>query len=161
MIPSNPPGNFSDVDFGNTVRGLAPGLKLFGRFTLLRMLGRGGMGVVWLARDEPLECQVALKFLPEIVAHDRQALRDLKREVLKSRSLNSDHIVRVHDFVTDGQVAAISMEPIDGGTLTDLRLDQPNEIFEPEHIEKWVEQLCSALGYAHEKARLVHRDLKP
>ncbi len=152
---------FADVDLGDTVRGFSAGRTLFGRFTLVRILGRGGMGVVWLARDEQLECEVALKFLPEIVAHDRQAIAELKREVLKSRTLNHHHIVRVHDFVTDGQTAAISMEPIDGGTLTDLRLDRPNEVFEVEDLRAWVEQLCAALSYAHGTARMVHRDLKP
>ena len=150
-----------DLDFGQTVRGLSPGQCLFQRYRLRSVLGRGGMGVVWLADDEQLDCPVALKFLPEIVTHDRQAIADLKREVIKSRALNHHHIVRVHDFVTDGVAAAISMEYVDGGTLSDLRLDQPGGVFEPEALLSWVEQLCSALTYAHGTARLVHRDLKP
>jgi cyclophilin family peptidyl-prolyl cis-trans isomerase len=150
-----------DLDFGQTVRGLSPGQCLFQRYRLRSVLGRGGMGVVWLADDEQLDCPVALKFLPEIVTHDRQAIADLKREVIKSRALNHHHIVRVHDFVTDGVAAAISMEYVDGGTLSDLRLDQPGGVFEPEALLPWVEQLCSALTYAHGTARLVHRDLKP
>ena len=160
-MSNNTPTPHDDLDFGQTIRGLAAGQRLFQRYRLKSVLGRGGMGVVWLADDEQLECEVALKFLPEIVTHDRQAVAELKREVLKSRALNHHHIVRVHDFVTDGLTAAISMEYVDGGTLSDARLDQPGGVFEVEALLPWVKQLCSALTYAHDTARLIHRDLKP
>src|SRR5215470_11812729 len=84
-----------------TARDLAPGQKLFNRYTLKRTLGRGGMGIVWLARDEELERDVALKFLPDLIIHDRAVLSDLKRETRRSLELTHKNIVRIYDFVHD------------------------------------------------------------
>jgi len=149
------------LDLGQTLRGFTAGQKVFERYTLTRMLGRGGMGVVWLARDEKLEQEVALKFLPELVANDPGAVSDLKRETRRSLQLTHPHIVRIYDFVEDGRAAAVSMEFIDGASLTQRRLEQPAQVFDPQELRSWLEQLCGALQYAHSKARIVHRDLKP
>ena len=150
-----------DLDLGQTLRGFTAGQKVFERYTLVRLLGRGGMGVVWLARDEKLEQDVALKFLPELIAHDAAAVSDLKRETRRSLQLTHPHIVRIYDFVEDSRMAAVSMEFVDGASLTQRRLDAPGQVFEPSQLHRWVEQLCEALEYAHTKARIVHRDLKP
>jgi hypothetical protein len=150
-----------DLDNMPTFRGLAPGERVFGRFTLERILGRGGMAVVWLARDEDLGRRVALKFLSEITAHDAVAVRDLRRETRKSLELTHPHIVRVYDFFQAGDLAAISMEYVEGKTLSELRLEQPEEVFTPEVLLPWLSQLCAALDYAHGQAGVVHRDLKP
>ncbi len=152
---------YDDLDFGQTIRGFRDGQKVFGRFTLKRILGRGGMGVVWLGWDERLEEEVALKFMPEMVRLDDVAIKDLTREARKSRRLTHSHIVRIHDFFEDETTAAIVMEFVDGWTLSTLRLHQPGEIFSPEQLQDWLRQLGDALGYAHETGRLVHRDLKP
>jgi serine/threonine protein kinase len=144
-----------------TLRDLASGQKIFGRYTLTRVLGRGGMGVVWLARDEELELDVALKFLPDAVLHDRAVLDDLKRETRRSLELTHKNIVRIYDFVSSETSACISMEYINGDTLSNLRADKPRKIFEPDELADWVGQLCDALDYAHNDARIVHRDLKP
>lgn len=150
-----------DLDFSATIRGMVPGQSVFGRYTLQKILGRGGMGVVWLARDEDLERDVALKFLPEVVAGDKQAVKDLKRETRRSLDLTHSNIVRIYDFVQDERSAAISMEYVAGDTLASLKVDQPHSHYEVAQLEKWVQQLCEALSYAHEKAKVVHRDLKP
>jgi hypothetical protein len=89
-----------------TIRDLAAGQKVFGRCVLRRMIGRGGMGVVWLACDEELERDVALKFLPLEVATDEHAIRDLKRETTKSQQLRHHHIVQVYDFIPDNATPA-------------------------------------------------------
>ncbi len=150
-----------DLDLGATIKGFMPGQKVFGRYTLKKILGRGGMGVVWLARDEELEREVALKFLPEVIMGDRGALEELKRETRRNLALTHPHIVRIHDFVQDARTAAISMEYVEGDTLANLRLEQPEQHFEAETLRRWVGQLGEALSYAHEKAKVVHRDLKP
>jgi serine/threonine protein kinase len=114
-----------DLDLGQTLTGFRVGQRVFGRYTLTRLLGRGGMGVVWLAHDEKLEQDVALKFLPEPVSNDLAAISDLKRETRRSLQLTHPHIVRIHDFVEDSRLAAVSMEFVDGASLTQRRLDQP------------------------------------
>lgn len=155
----------SDETSGNgldaTLREFSGGQKLFSRYTLIKTLGRGGMGVVWLARDEELEREVALKFLPELIVHDRAVLSDLKRETRRSLELTHKNIVRIHDFVHDGQSGCISMEYVDGDTLSNLRADKPRKVFEIPELTDWTSELCDALDYAHNHARIIHRDLKP
>ena len=150
-----------DLGLGATVRGFNQGQRLFDRYILDSILGRGGMGVVWLAVDEKLERHVALKFLPELIKLDSAALDELKRETRRSLELTHPHIVRIHDFVDDATAAAISMEYVDGHNLSTWRVQQPNRVFDVEQIRGWIEQLIEALDYAHRKAKLVHRDLKP
>ncbi|MBI5771420.1 MAG: protein kinase [Verrucomicrobia bacterium] len=144
-----------------TLRGPEPGQRVFGRYGLEKILGRGGMGVVWAAFDETLRERVALKFLPDAVRWDPAAFDDLKAETRRARSLTHSNIVRIHDFVEDSSAAAISMELVDGKTLTDIRLEKAHKIFEPADIAPWLPQLCAALDYAHAQAKVVHRDLKP
>jgi serine/threonine protein kinase len=151
------PGNGLDA----TLREFTSGQKLFGRYRLTKTLGRGGMGIVWLARDEELERDVALKFLPDLIIRDRAVLSDLKRETRRSLELTHRNIVRIYDFVYDQTSGCISMEYVDGDTLSNLRADKPHKVFEAHELKDWVSQLCEALDYAHNHARIVHRDLKP
>src|SRR6478735_7219340 len=148
-------------DLDATIRDFSGGQKVFNRYTLIKTLGRGGMGVVWLARDEELERNVALKFLPELIVHDRAVLGDMKRETRRSLDLTHKNIVRIYDFVTSEQSGCISMEYIDGDTLSNLRADKPHKVFEPHELADWTSQLCDALDYAHNHAKVIHRDLKP
>jgi serine/threonine protein kinase len=90
--------NFPDLDFGATLRGFNAGQRLFDRYTLKEILGRGGMGIVWRAFDEQLERDVALKFLPELLVLDKAAMDELKRETKRSLELTHHHIVRIYDF---------------------------------------------------------------
>src|SRR5271157_1310442 len=105
---------------------LRPGTIFADRFELRRELGRGGMAVVWLAGDRRLERDVALKFLPDSIAHDRVAADDLRIETRQSIELSHPHIGRVYDFVEAEGRVAISMEYINGQTLSELRLQKPN-----------------------------------
>jgi serine/threonine protein kinase len=150
-------GSASDV----TQREFVGGQRLFGRYTLIRILGRGGMGIVWLAHDEELERDVALKFLPDLIIHDAAVLSDLKRETRRCLELTHKNIVRIYDFVHDERSGCISMEYIDGDTLSNLRCDKERKVFEAPELTDWMRQLCDALDYAHNYAHVIHRDLKP
>src|ERR1700716_4711235 len=118
-----------DPENGQTMRGIVGGAQLFKRFTLQKVLGRGGMGIVWLARDERLDRLVALKLVPEAVCFDASAQEDLKRETRKSLMLTHPNIVRIFDFIEDENAAAISMEYVDGATLSHLRVKKPTKCF--------------------------------
>lgn len=161
---SEPQSGQPDPDFLDafpTIKGLRPGERLFQHYELRRMLGKGGMGVVWLAWDEQLEEEVALKFLPEIFSSDRLALDDLKREAKRSRKLAHPNIVRIHSFEQDERCAGISMEYVDGDTLSNVRLERGDRSYRVEELVPIMRQLCLALSHAHDEAKIVHRDLKP
>lgn len=153
MSMENPPSTNDAFVAGAKVGG--------GRFTLVRRLGSGGMGVVWLARDERLGEEVALKFLPPEIASDPVALADMRHETLKSRKLSHPNIVRIHDLHEPaGEPAFISMEFVEGTTLSALKAEQPHRLFSWEQLRPFVRQLCDALDYAHWEG-VIHRDLKP
>ena len=137
------------------------GQIVFGRYKLVKVLGRGGMGIVWLARDEELERDVALKFLPDLMVQDRTLLDQLKHETKRCLELTHPHIVRIYDFIHDERSGCISMEYIDGETLSNLQAGKEQRVFESDEIAGWITQLCEALDYAHNHARVIHRDLKP
>jgi serine/threonine protein kinase/tetratricopeptide (TPR) repeat protein len=144
-----------------TSREFASGQRVFGRYTLVKVLGRGGMGIVWLARDQELERDVAMKFLPDLMFQDRTLLDQLKRETKRCLELTHPHIVRIYDFVHDERSGCISMEYVDGETLSNLRAKKQQKVFEPNEFAGWIGQLCETLDYAHNHARVIHRDLKP
>ncbi len=132
-----------------------------GRFELKRLLGEGGMGQVWLAWDQRLNEEVALKFLPPEIRNDVIALDDMRRETLKSRKLSHPNIVRIHDlFEGEGELPFISMEYVEGANFATLRVEQPDRCFSWDYLKPLVKQLCDALDYAHGEG-VIHRDLKP
>jgi serine/threonine protein kinase/formylglycine-generating enzyme required for sulfatase activity len=160
-MSTSSPLSENDLDFGPTLRGLRTGLRVFERYTLVRKLGQGGMGVVWLARDDRLQIEVALKFLPESVQSDPAAIDDLRRETRRCLGLTHPHIVRIFDLVEGEDAVAIAMEYVEGQNLTELRLTRPDRVFEVADLMHLLRQLCDALTYAHEKGQVIHRDLKP
>jgi serine/threonine protein kinase len=132
-----------------------------GRYQIIKQLGRGGMGVVYLALDTDLNEEVALKSFPPEMAVDESALDDMKREVQKSRKLSHPNIIRIHDFVNmPGEDPFLTMEYVEGQELADMRRDQPNGVFAWEDIKHYIIQLCDALTTAHNE-NTAHRDLKP
>ncbi len=130
---------------------LASGQSLASRFTLIRPLGRGGMGEVWVARDESLGTQVVTKIVPPGATSEQIAL--LRQECRNARRLSHPNIVRVFDFHEDPAAVFISMEHVEGGDVTELRGRAPQEILAS------LRPLTEALEYAHGEG-VVHRDLK-
>jgi serine/threonine protein kinase/formylglycine-generating enzyme required for sulfatase activity len=160
MSPEDSP-TISDSQFEVSLGAVGPGSVVFGRYKLERELGRGGMGVVWLAQDERVDVAVALKFLPDVVARDAESVDELKRELRRGLNLTHPGIVRVYSFEQDASGAAIAMEYVDGPTLSSLKTKQDAQCFDVEELAPLLEQLCAALDYAHFEAKIVHRDLKP
>lgn len=161
--PSRSPAATAAEDLDQTIKVRTPaaGAVYFNRYRLSRVLGRGGMGVVWLADDLKLERPVALKFLPSLIGLDPTAIKELKTETRRGLELSHPNIVRIYDFVDDDDEAAISMEFVNGKTLSELRATTDHGVFTTEQVAKWLPGVCDALDYAHFQRKVVHRDLKP
>jgi len=135
---------------------IAAGAKL-GPYEIVSPLGAGGMGEVWRARDTRLDREVAIKVLPEAVAHDKERLLRFEREAKLLASLSHPNIAAIYGFeFLDGRHLLI-MEFVDGPTLADRLKSGPLPV--DEALEVGV-KIAEALESAHEKG-IIHRDLKP
>src|SRR5262245_23900818 len=134
------------------------GMRLAGRYRIIGLLGKGGMGEVYKAEDLKLGQTVALKFLPESLASDGGALARFHREARVARQITHPNVCRVHDIGEIEGQPFLSMEYIDGEDLSNL-LRRIGRLPADKAVEI-ARQLCSGLTAAHD-AGVLHRDLKP
>ena len=134
--------------------------KTLGHFEIASLLGRGGMGEVYQAKDRKLGRDVAIKVLPEEFARDADRVARFQREAKLLASLNHPNIAAIHGLEESGGTNFLVLELVEGETLQQ-RLEASGQI--PEQIEEILKlalQIAEALEAAHEKG-VIHRDLKP
>ena len=129
-----------------------------GRYEILQMLGEGGMGAVYKARDREVDHLVALKLIRPEMADHPVILARFKQELLTARQVTHRNVIRIYDMAEAGGTKYITMEFVDGGDLRKLLLEQGK--LPPEKAVEIVRQICHALEAAH-GAGVIHRDLKP
>ena len=152
--PETGAGNPADlVDIGDPV---AVG-KCLPQFEILELLGRGGMGVVYKARQRQLDRLVALKILPPADALSPDFVARFSREARSLAKLTHPNIVAIYDFGEAGGIYYFSMEFVDGVNLRQLLATKE---VSAEQALAIVPHICDALAYAHEEG-VVHRDIKP
>jgi serine/threonine protein kinase len=153
--PVSGPGGWETM---NPTGELQPGQVIFGRYTVVRRLGRGGMGTVWLCRHQVLDVEHAIKMIVSAIAFDPEARARFQREAQVTAKFTHPNAVTVHDARLASDVAFIDMEYIPGKSLDKIvERGMPMPL---DWTARILEQLCDVLQVAHDK-RIVHRDLKP
>src|SRR5215813_2285771 len=135
----------------------------FGRYEIRSLLGKGGMGEVYLAEDLQLRRKVALKILPPDLASNQDRMRRFQHEALATAALNHPNIAHIYEIgeanlgPTEAAVHFIAMEFIDGRTLGELMRDQQTDL---KKLLRYLQYVADGLAKAHATG-IVHRDLKP
>jgi len=134
------------------------GEVLAGRYEILQLLGEGGMGAVYKARDRELDRFVALKLIRSQLAANPSIVARFKQELLLSQQVTHKNVIRIYDLGDSEGVKFISMEFVEGKDLRELIAEKKK--FFPDEAVEIVQQVCRALEAAH-SVGVIHRDLKP
>ncbi len=137
---------------------LQPGTVLANRYEIVRILGEGGMGAVYQARDRELDRMVALKIIRSELAGNAEILRRFKQELILARQVTHKNVIRIFDLGEAEGVKFITMEYIEGQDLRTLLRTKGK--LPPSDVINIMEQVCRALDAAHNEG-VIHRDLKP
>lgn len=145
---------------GGTASGgeLKEGTILAGRYEILKLLGRGGMGAVYKARDIDLDRTVALKLIRPELAKNPEILRRFKQELILARQVTHKNVIRIFDLGQSDGIKFITMDFVEGQDLHSLLHEKGK--FPPELVARIMLQISRALEAAHGEG-VIHRDLKP
>jgi serine/threonine protein kinase/tetratricopeptide (TPR) repeat protein len=135
-----------------------PGQMLGDRYEILQLLGEGGMGAVYKARDTELDRIVALKLIRPELARNPQILKRFKQELILARQVTHRNVIRIFDLGQSDGVKFITMDFVEGRDLRQLLLEKGK--LAPEQAARIMLQICRALEAAHAEG-VIHRDLKP
>ncbi|HEY6943492.1 MAG TPA: protein kinase [Candidatus Acidoferrum sp.] len=137
---------------------LAPGALLAGRYQILQLLGRGGMGAVYKARDKELDRLVAVKLIRPELARNPEILRRFKQELILARQVTHKNVIRIFDLGQSDGIKFITMDFVEGRDLCAVLRERGK--LPPAEAAKIMLQICRALEAAHAE-HVIHRDLKP
>src|SRR5260221_10143335 len=137
---------------------LRPGQVLGNRYQILQLLGEGGMGAVYKARDTELDRIVALKLIRPEFAKNPEILRRFKQEMILARQITHKNVIRIFDLGQADGIKFISMDFVEGRDLRQLLAEKGK--LAPEQAARIMLQICRALEAAHVEG-VIHRDLKP
>jgi eukaryotic-like serine/threonine-protein kinase len=152
---NTPPAPVSSI---SAFQGLQPGVLFGGRYEIICVLGQGGMGAVYKARDRELDRLIALKVIRPELANDPAILARFKQELILSRNITHKNVVRIFDLGEADGIRFITMEYVEGEDLRTLLKRQGK--FSVKETISVIEQVCRALDSAHSEG-VIHRDLKP
>jgi tetratricopeptide (TPR) repeat protein len=134
------------------------GTVLAARYEILKLLGQGGMGAVYKARDTELDRIVALKLIRPELAKNPEVLRRFKQELILARQVTHKNVIRIFDLGQSDGIKFITMDFVEGQDLKSLLLEKTK--LAPEQAARIMLQICRALEAAHNEG-VIHRDLKP
>jgi serine/threonine-protein kinase len=152
--PASPPASPSPVNFQKLERDAV----LLDRFRVLRQIGKGGFGTIYLVEDSAIQEQIILKVLNPHLALDEMAIKRFVQELKLTRSITHPNVIRIYDFLDLGGARAVSMEYFPSKDLG--KLIRAEKAIAPDKGLRILDQVCDGLAAAH-SAGVVHRDIKP